>query len=632
MSNTNYDVELNITYDDAHKHYIPTYHVAVPYYKRQSGPMSVGPDPYWVRCDYDVFVSFDEGKESEIPTIWYKYTSNPNDVPVVPFWNDSLSPSSEPIAKTLIEETGVFSKVYLRNPNRNLVSFTNTNCFIEAQYIVKADFEIQWNLTGFAANQNASFRCSTVQKNTYKQYEWTSATVYYKKVEDSTYTSVSGVISGSWSDYTISTNISFQDGYTYDVYITAVADDNSTATTPVAQFTTTDADAIATCISPSGAFTSGDVTFVWSHRTEYGTPQYAYDLQYSNNNGASWTTLGSHVITSTTTATATLTDAGVYIWRVRTYNSNDVVGEWAEATFVNQVPANPPTNIQVTTKGRPTVSWASVSQSAYQVQFLLGDSITYDSGAVYTSETSHFVNQYFDDARSYGVRVRIYNALGEISEWVETGYQQPFVTDVDFTIEANENGGAIITITPSDDFVKYFILRNNVLIAELDGESYIDNYAVGLTNYSVVGVTSEDQSDIQTKGFRVFYPHATIIAQNGQQFLVNKRVNAAYEIQTNNQADINKANFIGDNFPTHYPSNMRLKSFTIAMFDDQDIVEGLLGTLVFYADNFGNGGWCMVTAYDKTDNFVRNGQGVYANEVSLTLEVTNYDDSIEYPI
>ena len=40
----------------------------------------------------------------------------------------------------------------------------------------------------------------------------------------------------------------------------------------------------------------------------------------------------------------------------------------------------------------------------------------------------------------------------------------------------------------------------------------------------------------------------------------------------------------------------------------------------------------MVTAYDKTDSFIKNGAGAYANEVALTLEVTNYDDSIEYPI
>ena len=53
---------------------------------------------------------------------------------------------------------------------------------------------------------------------------------------------------------------------------------------------------------------------------------------------------------------------------------------------------------------------------------------------------------------------------------------------------------------------------------------------------------------------------------------------------------------------------------------------------MFYADNFGNGGYCFVTSYDKTDNFVRNSQGIYGNEITLTLEVTDYDDSIQYPI
>ena len=599
MSNTNYDVELPITYNDTYKHYIPTFQVSAPYW-------------LWYHegyAAYDFYASFDEGQETQ-------YGSGSSSTYIRTWWP--------------AVEAGVFSKVFFRNPHRDRVTFTTSNCAVRVVYQNKATFEIQWNSTGFAANSNASFKCSTVQKNTYGQYEWTSCTVYYKASTDENYSSVSGTITGTWSDYTISTNLTLTDGVTYDIYITAVSDDNSTATTPVAQFTTTDAAAVATCISPSGTFTSGDVTFIWSHSTDYGTPQYAYDLQYSNNNGSSWTTVKSHEVTQQTSDSATLTDAGVYLWRVRTYNSNDVVGEWAEATFVNNAPAIPPTNLLVNTKGRPTVSWASSSQSAYQVQFLLGDSVAYDSGAVYTSEQSHFVNQYFDDTRSYTVRVRIYNALGEISDWTETGYQQPSVNDVQFTIDGTN--GATITIIPDNVFVKYYLLRNNELIAEITDDSYTDPYAIGLTNYSVVGVTSDDQSDIQSLGYRVNYEHATLVAQNGQQFLINKRVDSAYEVQTNNEADINKANFIGDNYPTHYPSQMRLKSFVVTCFDDQGIMEDLLGTLVFYADNFGNGGWCMVTAYDKTDNFVKNGRGVYANEVSLTLEVTNYDDSVEYAI
>ena len=527
MSNTNYDVEINITYDNDYRHYIPTFTTKAPYF--HYGPFG---SSYYYNWNY--FVSFDEGQETELK--YNDATHRPSsDLWAIDGWPYNYVNSVEQ-GNNLIPDTGVFSKVYLRNPHRDKCTFAASNCAVKVMYQIKAAFEIQWNSTGFAANSNAFFKCSTVQKNTPSQYEWTDATVYYKKSTDQNYTSVQGTVSGSWSDVRIDTNIGFQDGYTYDVYIVATADDGETAQTPVAQFTTSDAQAIATCISPSGAFTSGDVTFIWSHSTEYGTPQYAYDLQYSNNNGSSWTTVASHVISQNTTDSATLTDAGVYIWRVRTYNSNDIAGEWAEATFVNQVPANPPTNLQVTTKGRPTVSWASVSQSAYQVQFLLGDSVAYDSGAVYTSETSHFVNQYFDDTRSYVVRVRVYNALGEISDWVTTGYQQPLVTDVVFTVEANEDGGAIITITEAVDFVKYFILRNNKLISQagssVDGViTYTDAYTNGLTNYSVVGVTSGDQSDIQTQGVRALYPYATIIAQNGQRFTVNKRVNEAFEIQ-----------------------------------------------------------------------------------------------------
>lgn len=616
MSSTNYDVELRILYDNEKRHYIPTYDIAVPLYDYADEWIGAS---HWRRYYYEAYISFDEGGEENIKyDLLWRY---PNPV-IDPYYHST-------------QTSGIYSKIYFRNPHRhelNAVDFTPENCHVRVHYQTKAEFEVQWNSTGFAANQNAFFKCSTVWKNTYAQYEWTDATVYYKKTTDENYTSVSGTCSGNWSDVLISTNISLQDGYVYDVYITATADDGTTATTTVAQFSTTDATAIAACISPSGAFISGDVTFVWSHRTAYGTPQYAYDLQYSNNNGSSWTTVANHVVTSNTNTTATLTDAGTYIWRVRTYNTNDVAGEWAQASFVNQVPANPPTNLQITTAGRPTVSWTSVSQTAYQVQFLQNESVVYDSGAVYTSETSHFVNQYFDDSRSYVVRVRVYNGLGEVSDWVQSGYQQPSTTDVDFTITANDGGGATIYISPSEDHVKYYILRNNKLIGEATNNTYKDIYAVGMTNYSVVGVTSADQSDIQTQGFNIVYPHATLIASDGQQFLVNKRVNNAYEIQTSNSAEIDKANFIGDKLPTHYPSDMRLKSFTISMFDDQGIAESLLGTLVFYADNFKNGGWCMVTAYDKTDNFVKNSQGVYANEVSLKLEVTNYDDSIEYPI
>lgn len=614
MSNTNYDVELNLSYDYAYRHYYIYYDARAPYYKHTTHSF---PSQYY-HMYYDYYVSFDDGPETH-----FQFDIKQHDKENKWLQSEGFS----------VPDNGPHSKIYFRNGQKSQVGFNTSNCDYRAKYSSKAPFEVRFNSIGFAANENPTFKCSTVQKPTYMQYEWNSATVYYKKASESSYQSASATVSGTWSDVTVSTtDLTLEDDVDYNIYIRAVGDDGSVANTPVGTFNTVDAEAVATCIAPSGAFLNGECTFVWAHSTAYGTPQYAYDLQYSLNNGGSWTTVKNHEITRGTTTTVTLENAGVYIWRVRTYNSNDVAGEWAQASFVNNAPAVPPTNVSCNTQGRPTVSWTIASQSAYQVQFLgNGNRIEYDSGAVYTAETSHFVNKYFDDTMAYTVRVRVYNALGEVSDWASVGYQQPEVENVDFTVESN-GAGAVITITPSDELVKYYLLRNGKLISEISNLTYTDKYAVGLTNYSVVGVTSEDQSDIKTNGCVVKYNHATIITLDGQKINVNKRMNESFEVSVSNEADINKVSFIGDSTPTHYPSDMRLKSFTIAFMDEEGNSESLLGTLVFYADNFGNGGYCMVTSYSKKDSFIRTTTGTYANEVTMTLEVTNYDDSIEYPL
>ena len=631
MSNTNYDVELNISYNNTYRHYIPEYAVAVPYYSYSYTPESSihpGQSSYWAA--WRVYVSFDSESEQEL---WY-YWPNRTDAPPTTLYNDDnrVAEHSGNTPAKYITAKGVFSKIYFRNPYKGYVSFNSSNCTYKVMYNTKAPFEVQLNSSGYIASTNASFKCSSVEKNIPVQYGWASARVYYKKSTDSTYSYVNGTVSGTWSDITVSTNLSLATGYTYNVYIQATADDGTIATTPVGDFATTDGTPITRCISPVGTYTTGTVEFVWSHSTEYGTPQYAYDLQYSSDNGGTWTTVANHVVSSANSRSVSINSAGVYVWRVRTYNTLDQAGEWAEASFINNIPATPPSNLVVTTKGRPTASWVSTTQAAYQVQVLLNDNIVYDSGAIYSGQNNHFINEYFDDTRAYSVRVRIYNSLGSVSEWTSTGYQQPAVSDVEFSVVSNENGGVNITIASNNDFSKYYLKRNDVLIGEITNSTYVDKYAVGLTNYSLVGVTPDDQSDIKSQGFRVTYPVSSIITLDGAQYPINKRVDGVYEIQTNNEADVNRAKYIGDTTPVHFFNKMKVKTFTVTCFDDNEVMEDLLGSVVFYADNFGNGGYCVVVAYEKTDIFVKNGAGVYGNEVMLTLEVTNYDDSIEYPI
>lgn len=621
MSNTNYDLVKTISYSNAYRHYRATYEIAVPPYYRDDG-IWFG---YYVHR-FEAYVSFDDGSETDTKYEWSGYR-----VPPSPCYNSQANTSD---SVRTIPDTGAFSKVYFRNPHREKCTFTDSNCLLKINYLSKEPFEIKMNSEGYIGPVNASFKCSTVEKRCFVQYSWRSARVYYKKTTDSSYSYVQGTVEGTWSDITVKTNLSLETGYKYHIYILATADDGSTARTSTGVFETTDTIPVTTCVSPVGVYTTGEVNFVWSHATEYGTPQYAYDLEYSNNNGASWTTVASHEVSSENNRTVTINSAGVYIWRVRTYNTLDQVGAWAQTSFINNIPATAPTNFVVTTKGRPTASWVSTSQVAYQVQVLLNDKIVYDSGALYTGENRHFINDYFDDTKAYSVRARIYDALGNVSDWVQTGYQQPEVPDVEFVLTQNDSGGVLIEIAPQDIFVKHYIKRNGVVIAELPDSvlAYTDKYAVGLTTYEVVGVTSEDQSDIKSKDIRVVCPHALITVLNGTQYYVNKRVNSAVEIQTSNEADINQVKYIGNSKPAHFFNKMKVKTFTVTCFDDNDVMEELLGNVVFYADNFGNGGYCIVTAYTKDDNFIKNGLGIYANEVTITLEVTNYDDSIQYAL
>ena len=95
MSSTNYDVELNISYNNSYRHYIPSYEVHFPYYKRYEG--ASGYTYYW----YYGYVSLDDESEKEFKWLDSRYVTE----------NQYFA----------MDNTGIFSKVYFRNPERNAV-------------------------------------------------------------------------------------------------------------------------------------------------------------------------------------------------------------------------------------------------------------------------------------------------------------------------------------------------------------------------------------------------------------------------------------------------------------------------------------------------------------------------------
>lgn len=530
---------------------------------------------------------------------------------------------------------------YFKNPRKDAVWFTSNNCYVVVNYGSVAPFSITLNEAGYVGRTAQSLNVKVGHINTYQQYSITAATIYYKLTTKSSYQSAPASVSGDWTNTTLTLARSLAAKASYNVYVVATSDAGSQAASNVITVSTSDAEAEAACISPAGEYTYGDISFVWSHRTDRGAPQYAYSLQYSADNGSNWAVVADHIVTEAKTAHAVINKSGKYLWRVRTYNQNDEAGAWASASFINVLPLEAPKNVISTTDGRPVVSWTSASQAAYQVQAVKGNgNIAYDSGVIYSTQTEHPINQFFDNG-IYEIRVRAYNALGEVSEWGKCSYQQNISAAPDFDITLDDiTGFARIEVVENEAFSHYYLCRNGKLIAKIEkivtsgeykeelGLVYLDYFAIGRTEYSVIGVTPGGNSNITTKSITIRFTCAMIITQSKYIIKTNKGVNSPCSISSRTDPDIKEIKFVGDDKPSHYATTMKSETNEISFFDEDDAAKSLISTIVFYGDNFGNGGWRAVTGYSKKDGFVKNGAGNYENEVTLELEDTKYEDTI----
>ena len=148
--------------------------------------------------------------------------------------------------------------------------------------------------------------------------------------------------------------------------------------------------------------------FSWDVYQETGAAQTHFDLQYSYNDGATWTTLANKVATANhyRDVTANTFTAGVVTWRVRAWTvSGTVASDWVYAMIIVQT--NPGSSgVTCDGKPRPTVSWSSSGQVAYQVR--IGDR---DSGAIFGTATS-YQSPYFYADGIYPVTVRVQSSTG----------------------------------------------------------------------------------------------------------------------------------------------------------------------------------------------------------------------------
>ena len=455
-----------------------------------------------------------------------------------------------------------------------------------------------------------------------KQYHIASGALYYKKASEGSYTSVSLTDSA----VTLPAN-TFEDNTDYDLYISAVSDAGTTAQTPVMTLTTTDSTPYAFPVTPYNEITYGNIVFVWDYSVETGADQYAYDIQISNDGGSTWTDALQHVVSSETRATYTQVTTGETLWRVRSYNQNDVAGSWSNSkSYINNVPPQPPVINSISGIGRKTLQWATSQQIAYEVivQDGLGN-VVYDSEEVYTTSKTALINEYLENGQ-YTFRVRIAAGYGEWSPWAEMQANVSASLDAPVFTVVSGVEGTQITITADPDYDYFYILRNGKPIAKVNGGTYIDRFASGDITYKVIGVGSNDSYGYGTQTVRFIPSSNYLITPDGITFECSQRWGGRIFPSKSTKPEMAAFNFYGNSSPSHMISKkMRSASFSVAVYDENGELDAFLGFPVFFTTDRGWSSWCVITSINRQEQ-------LFGNDTVISLESDSFNVEIDYDL
>ena len=446
-----------------------------------------------------------------------------------------------------------------------------------------------------------------------EQYTVESGTLRYKLSNASSWTS----INFTGNSVTIPAN-TLSSGQTYNMDATVVTDDGTSATVAFSSVTTVDATPTVTGVSPNGTVGYGNVAFTWLYAITTGTPQSAYELRYKVDEGAYVST--GKVTSSETQAIVNIPTSGTVAWSVRAYNQDDVASDWSsDLTFVNVAPPQAPTITSISATSRPVITWSSADQIAYQVQILNNGEVLEDSGMIYSGSSTYTADNYYPDGL-YLVKVRIVNQYGRTSDWASNDFTvASTLTAPPFTLSSTPDGVQIV-ISTSGAFNTYYIQRDGVTIAQTSG-SYVDRFGNGEHTYTVIGVSGNDGAQ-SSQTITSLIEHTSVITEDGTIYEVNHRMGSPVGISFQVNAVFDTAEYIGASVPEHTFAKMREKRYSI-VFKDYVDVEKLLGETVYYADIYGNGDWCVITAIGRVEN-------QYGNETTAELQVTKHDEAIDY--
>lgn len=274
-------------------------------------------------------------------------------------------------------------------------------------------------------------------------------------------------------------------GESIDWRVIAKTNANQTLTSDWMTLSVEDVPPTAWAISPKDVVVDGskDQIFIWGHASSTGTAQSKAALQKSAD-GSTWQTLATvnGSARQWTCPAGTLTSSIKY-WRVRTYNADGIAGDWSDAAQIVVIAAPMAPSIQIKSTGpRPSISWQTSEQEAYQVEL---DS-KLSGGTHYGTDKTWTSPAYLADG-SHTVRVRVQNQYGMWSAWGAAALPVTNTPGASITLSVQASSVADLSWQTSGSYDFYLVYRNGKPVAKLTQTQYTDELSSGSTTYQVRG-------------------------------------------------------------------------------------------------------------------------------------------------
>lgn len=322
----------------------------------------------------------------------------------------------------------------------------------------------------------------------FEEIKQTSAVFEWRVKNASTSNTIS--VSGATTSCTVPAN-TFPSG-TIEWRVKVTANSGTTTTSAWQEITTTDVAPTAKPVSPSGIVIDATIAnrFSWQHIISTGTPQSKADLQWSAD-GTTWNTLAT--VTGENQyydVPANKFTSGTKYWRVRTYNADGIAGEWSDAAQIVVIAAPTAPSIQIKSTGpRPSISWQTSEQEAYQVELdgKLSGGTHYGTDKTWTSPA------YLADG-SHTVRVRVQNQYGMWSDWGAAALPVTNTPGASITLSVQASSVADLNWQTSGSYDFYLVYRNDKPIAKLTQTQYTDELSSGNVIYQVRGCYADSSN------------------------------------------------------------------------------------------------------------------------------------------